>query len=346
LKIRVSDSYDVAIGEFEEGAVLLDPEPTTTFLISDENVWSALGKRFTQFDAKLVLPAGEATKSARRWTECLVWLAQRGADRRSVVLAVGGGVIGDLAGFVAATYMRGIRYVNVATSLVAQIDSAIGGKTAIDLPEGKNLAGAFHQPQAVFCDPMHLATLPEREFTSGMAEAIKYGAILDEPFLLWQEHNFDALRAKDTDALEHLIGKCCELKARVVEEDPYETKGERVKLNFGHSVGHALEQALEYRGMLHGEAIAVGMIIEADIGEKMGITTPGTRERLHRALTRWGLPAKLPSPGLADRMMAAMVRDKKSERGHVAMALTTQVGSCGLVREVDTHLISEALARP
>jgi 3-dehydroquinate synthase len=241
--------------------------------------------------------------------------------------------------------MRGIRYVNVATSLVAQIDSAIGGKTAIDLPEGKNLVGSFHQPQAVFCDPDHLETLPDREYASGMAEAIKYGAILDESFLLWQEHNFQALLQKDPDALAHLIGRSCQLKAHVVEEDPFETKGERVKLNFGHTVGHALENALEYRGMLHGEAISVGMIIEADIGEKMGITTSGTRDRLHRALARWNLPTKLPSPGLAERMVASMVKDKKSEEGRVAMSLTKQVGDCGLVRDVDPGLLLEALAK-
>lgn len=345
MKVVVGDSYEVTISSFDEDTISLHPSPTSTLLITDENVWNALGKRFTRFDSKLVLPAGEATKSARRWTECLVWLAQRGADRKSVILAVGGGVVGDLAGFVAATYMRGIRYVNVATSLVAQIDSAIGGKTAIDLPEGKNLAGAFHQPQAVYCDPAHLETLPEREYVSGMAEAIKYGAILDETFLLWQEHHFEDLAARDHGALEDLVTRCCEMKARVVEDDPYETKGERVKLNFGHTVGHALEQALEYRGMLHGEAIAVGMIVESEVGEKMGITTPGTRERLHRALTRWGLPAKPPSPGLAERMVAAMSKDKKSEAGQVAMSLTTRVGDCGLVRDVDPGLVLEVLAK-
>jgi 3-dehydroquinate synthase len=345
VKIAVGDSYEVTIGALDEAGILVHPAPTSTCLVSDENVWGALGRRFSEFDAKLVLPAGEATKSARRWTECLVWLAQRGADRQSLILAVGGGVIGDLAGFVAATYMRGVRYVNVATSLVAQIDSAIGGKTAIDLPEGKNLAGAFHQPTAVFCDPSHLETLPEREYVSGMAEAIKYGAILDESFLLWQERNFDALSSRDPAALERLISQCCAMKAKVVEDDPFETKGERVKLNFGHTVGHALEQALEYRGMLHGEAISVGMIIEADIGEKMGMTAPGTRERLHRALARWGLPAKPPSHGLAERMVSAMTKDKKAEGGKIAMSLTKELGECGLVREVDPGLVLEVLAK-
>ena len=246
MRISVGDSYTVSIGPFEESAIAVDPEPTGVFLITDENVWGALGKKFANFDAKMVLPAGEATKSVRRWNECLVWLAQRGADRRSLVLAVGGGVIGDLAGFVAATYMRGIRYVNVATSLVAQIDSAVGGKTAVDIPEGKNLIGAFHQPQAVYCDPEHLQTLPEREYASGMGEALKYGAILDEPFLMWQEHHFGALAARDVDALKELVTRCCALKAKIVEADPLELTGERAKLNFGHTVGHALEFALEY----------------------------------------------------------------------------------------------------
>jgi 3-dehydroquinate synthase len=346
MKISVSDSYSVSIGPFEESALVVEPEPTGMFLITDENVWGALGKKFTDFEAKMVLPAGEATKSVRRWNECLVWLAQRGADRRSLVLAVGGGVIGDLAGFVSATYMRGIRYVNVATSLVAQIDSAVGGKTAVDIPEGKNLVGAFHQPQAVFCDPDHLHTLPEREYASGMGEALKYGAILDEPFLMWQEHHFDALAARDVDALTELVTKCCTLKAKIVEADPLEGTGERAKLNFGHTVGHALESALEYKGITHGEAVAVGMIIEAEIGEKMGYTAPGTRDRLQRAAGRWGLPVKSPSPGLAERMIAAMVKDKKAESGEIAMSLIPRIGDCELVRGIDAGIVLEALAKP
>jgi 3-dehydroquinate synthase len=345
VKISVGGLYDVSVGAFEESMVAVSPEATSVFLITDENVWTSLGKHFSAFDAKMVLPAGESTKSVRRWSECLVWLAQRGADRRSLVLAVGGGVIGDLAGFVAATFMRGIQYVNVATSLVAQIDSAIGGKTAVDLPEGKNLVGAFYQPSAVYCDPSHLLTLPEREFVSGLAEAIKYGAILDEPLLGWHERNLEALAERDLDALRELVERCCTLKARVVEEDPFEKTGERAKLNFGHTVGHALEQALEYRGVLHGEAVAIGMIIEAEIGERMGVTAGGTRDRLARVLSRCGLPVKLPSPGLAERMVASMAKDKKAEKGEIAMSLVTDMGNCGLVRGVDSGLVLEVLAK-
>ncbi|MEO7454017.1 MAG: 3-dehydroquinate synthase [Fimbriimonadales bacterium] len=343
--MRIADQYDVHIGAFDEGMISLDPEPTGVFLITDENVWGALGKSFSDFDAKMVLPAGEASKTVRRWSECLVWLAQRGADRRSVVLAVGGGVIGDLAGFVAATFMRGVRYVNVATSLVAQIDSAIGGKTAVDLPEGKNLVGVFHSPSAVYCDPSHLLSLPEREYVSGMAEAIKYGAILDEAFLLWQEGRFDELSGRDLGAMQELVERCCALKARVVAEDPFEQTGERAKLNFGHTVGHALEQALEYRGILHGEAVAIGMIIEAEIGERMGFSTAGTRERLTRIATRWNLPTRLPSPGLAERMIAAMGKDKKAEKGEIAMSLIRNLGDCGLVRAVDPALVFEVCTK-
>lgn len=346
MKITVAGQYDVSIGEFDESHVSVDPETTGVFLITDDNVWGALGKSFTRFDAKMVLPAGEATKSVRRWSECLVWLAQRGADRRSLLLAVGGGVIGDLAGFVAATFMRGIRYINVATSLVAQIDSSIGGKTAVDLPEGKNLVGAFYQPTAVFCDPSHLLTLPDREYASGMAEAIKYGAILDEPFLLWQEQHLESLKQRDLVGMRELVERCCVIKAKVVEEDPFEKTGERAKLNFGHTVGHALEVAMEYKGVLHGEAVAIGMIIEAGIGERMGITPAGTRDRLMRVLTRWALPAKLPSPGLAERMIAAMTKDKKAERGEIAMSLVRDLGDCGLVRAVEPGLVLEVLARP
>jgi 3-dehydroquinate synthase len=346
MKISVGGQYDVHIGAFDEEQLAAYADATGVFLITDENVWTSLGKSFSRFDAKMVLPAGESTKSIRRWSECLVWLTQRGADRRSLLVAVGGGVVGDLAGFVAATYMRGIRYVNVATSLVAQIDSAIGGKTGVDLPEGKNLVGAFYSPESVYCDPGHLSSLPEREFASGMAEAIKYGAILDEPFLRWQEMHFDELRSHHPDALLELVERCCVTKARVVEEDPLEKTGERAKLNFGHTVGHALEQALEYKGMLHGEAVAVGMIIEAEIGERMGITAGGTRNRLQAVLIRWGLPAKLPSPGLAERMVAAMTKDKKSEQGKIAMSLTKAVGDSELVRDVDAGLVLEVLSKP
>lgn len=346
MKVSVGGSYEVTIGSYDDAAVSrLEPKTNGTFLITDENVWLALGRNFTNFDAKIVLPAGETTKSVRRWNECLVWLLQRGADRRSVILAVGGGVIGDLAGFVAASYMRGIRYVNVATSLVAQVDSSIGGKTAVDLPEGKNLVGAFHQPSAVYCDPAHLETLPDREYVSGMAETIKYGAILDAEFLAWQEDNFDKLRDKEPEAVQHLVQRCCELKAQVVTADPFEKTGERAKLNFGHTVGHALEHGLEFTGLLHGEAIAVGMIIEAEIGERMGVTTPGTRGRLLHVLSRWGLPVKVPSSGLAERMLASMAKDKKAESGEIAMSLTKKVGECDLVRGIDPGLVLEALAK-
>lgn len=346
MRVNVESGYEVRVGALDEADLRLDPEPSSTFLITDENVWLAQGKRFSAFDAKLVLPAGEATKSVRRWGECLVWLAQKGADRKSAILAVGGGVVGDLAGFVAATYMRGIRYVNVATSLVAQVDSSIGGKTAVDLPEGKNLVGSFHQPSAVFCDPELLATLPDREYVSGMAEAIKYGAILDEDFLAWQEQNVDGLRERDPNSLLHLVRRCCELKASVVEADPYETTGERAKLNFGHTVAHALESALNYEGVLHGEAVSIGMVAEAAVGERSGATQGGTRDRIQRVLARWGLPVRIPSPGLADRMVSLMAKDKKTENGRLAMSLTEGFGSCRLVRDVDPGLVLEVLAKP
>ena len=343
MTIDVGGDYQVHIGEFSEADIEIEPQPSSIFLITDDNVWESLGKRFSGFDAKLVLPAGEATKSIRRWTECQVWLSQRGADRRSLILALGGGVVGDLAGFVASTFMRGIRYVNIATSLVAQIDSGVGGKTAVDLPEAKNLVGSFHNPSAVYCDVSYLDTLPDREYVAGMAEAIKYGAILDESFLSWQETNEQNLRQKDRGALSHLVNTCVQMKAGVVTSDMLETVGERAKLNFGHTVGHALETALDYKGILHGEAVAVGMIIEARIGEKIGFTQLGSSGRLEHILSRWGLPTKLPSKGLAERMLSIMTKDKKAEKGEIAITLIKCPGESELYRSVPPNLVREVL---
>jgi 3-dehydroquinate synthase len=343
LTIGVDGKYSIQIGPVDESIVVVEPEPSSVFILTDENVWNNHGKRFTAFDGKLVLPSGETTKSIRRWTECQVWLSQKGADRKSLILAVGGGVIGDLAGFVAATFMRGVRYVNVPTTLLAQIDASIGGKTAVDLPEAKNLVGAFHAPSAVYCDVSFLTTLPRRELVSGMAEAIKYGAILDSGLLEWQESCHEALASVDSEKLEHLVQSCCKIKAAVVKADMLETTGERAKLNFGHTVGHALETALDYKGILHGEAVAVGMITEARIGERMGFTEPGTSGRLQHLLQRWGLPTKLPSRGLSEQVLSVMGKDKKAVRGKIAMTLLKSIGTAELLSDIPPEIIREEL---
>ena len=339
--------YPVHVGPVDPDTILHDLRSCGAdrlYLLSDENVWAAQGEPFRDFGERLILPAGEGSKQPKVWSECVSWLAQHGASRNSVLLLLGGGVIGDLGGFVAATYMRGIRFANVATSLLAQIDACVGGKTGIDLPEGKNLVGSFHHPLAVWCDPGRLATLPKREYRNGMAEAIKYGLILDANFLCWQEDNIDALRSKDNEALTTLIKRCCELKAAVVAEDPHERIGLRSVLNFGHTVGHALEQVKNFKGLLHGEAVAVGMVAEAEIGTRLGVTPPAARERIERLAKAWELPIKLPEKGLVEKMMSALPRDKKASAGRVAMSLLDGIGSCRLIRDIDLEVVSGVLS--
>jgi 3-dehydroquinate synthase len=331
--VRVLDTYDVGIG----------PAPAasdSSFIISDENVWPLYGGAFDGLPC-LVLPAGEETKSPETWARCVSWLSQSGADRSSTVIALGGGVIGDLAGFAAATFMRGVRFVNIATSLIAQVDASIGGKTGVDLPEGKNLAGAFYQPGAVWCDPRHLSSLPDRQFCNGMAEVLKYGFIMDTELLGWLSEERPS--KGDADKLEEMIFRCCTDKAAIVNEDPLEQTGRRSILNFGHTVGHALEQALGYRNLLHGEAVMIGMVAEAAIGEKIGVTTAGVRARVEEYALRYSLPTVLPGPDLVETIMAAMRRDKKAQGGRIAMALLKGIGESELAVSVDESAVREVL---
>lgn len=332
----------VHIGPFEPEALAAY---SSCFVISDENVWRAHGAEFQSFgNAKIITP-GEQSKSLLTWGSLQSWLAQSGADRSSVILAVGGGVVGDLAGFAAATYMRGISYINVATSLMAQLDSAVGGKTGIDLPEGKNLTGAFHDAVHVFCNPKHLETLPARHFSNGMAEAIKYGFALDSSLIGTISAEKEELKARALPALTSLVERCIGLKMDIVARDPKETSGDRAMLNFGHTVGHALEAALEYEGLLHGEAVMAGMCAEAEIGSRMGITPPGARGGLEAMAADWDLPVRIPGPQLVSKMMEAMQRDKKNRAGSINMVLLDGIGSCRLVGGVDAGLVREVLAQ-
>lgn len=335
--------YEVIVGPFASENVTAI-EASSRFIISDKNVWQIYEREWEGIaDGAMILPAGEVAKNVHWWKESISWLVNRGADRNSLLIAMGGGVVGDLAGFVAATYMRGIRYVNVATSLVAQVDSAIGGKTAIDLPEGKNLVGSFHHPLAVWCCPRFLKTLPEKHYCNGMAEALKYGFIMDAEYLRWQTGKFEALRSKDETALEHLIHTCCQLKAGVVAEDPKETSGRRAILNFGHTIGHAIEKAMNYEGLLHGEAVSIGMRAEAELGERLRVTEQDSAKVVKEALERWGLPTSLPSKGLIEPVLEAMAVDKKNVGGTLSMALLERIGSCHLVRDIDAGAVREVL---
>jgi 3-dehydroquinate synthase len=273
----------------------------------------------------LEFPAGEASKTRHFWADLSdrMLLAQHGRD--SAVLALGGGVTGDLAGFVAATYMRGLPYVQLPTSLLAMIDSSVGGKTGVDTPAGKNLIGSFHQPIVVVADVETLRTLPERELRAGAAEAIKHGAIADEAYFEWLRDSATEILQLAPASIGDLIRRSVELKAAVVGADERE-HGLRKILNFGHTVGHAIEALSGFR-LLHGEAIGMGMIVEGLIGESLGITAAGTTDRLREALALFGLPITVPSTFSSEGVLAATRTDKKARSGVIEYSLIERIGT-------------------
>ena len=287
----------------------------------------------------VILEPGEHTKSLEGYGDLCRHLVQLGVTRKTTLVALGGGVIGDLVGFVAATYMRGVPYVQIPTTLLAQVDSSVGGKTGIDLPEGKNLVGAFNPPTQVQVDSALLATLPERQFRCGMAEVIKYGFI-QSPTL------FDKLRMQpllgQDDRLSSVVEECIRIKARMVEEDEFETKGIRAQLNFGHTVGHALEQITKYETYTHGEAIAVGMVVEARISERIGIAPEGLSEKVESLMAQHGLPTRAVELKEVGDLVAAMRKDKKSSRGEISMSLLREIGNCDLIQNLDEQHVVEA----
>ena len=287
------------------------------------------------------IAAGEASKSLDGFAELLRELADIQATRDACVFALGGGVVGDLAGFAAACWMRGIDVVQLPTTLLAMVDSSVGGKTAIDLAQGKNLVGAFHPPRAVFADTATLRTLPGRELRAGFAEVIKYGAIMDAPFLDWLDAHADALLARDDAALAEAIARSCAHKAAIVARDPRE-HGERALLNFGHTFAHAIEAEQGYAGgdgMNHGEAVAAGMLLAARLSAVLGLATAADAERLHRLLVRFGLPAGLP-PGLAaEALLARMRLDKKAAATGLRFVLWKGPGAAQLVADVPEEAV-------
>jgi 3-dehydroquinate synthase len=282
---------------------------------------------------------GERSKSPKTFSELCSKLAKERLSRKDSLVTFGGGVVGDLGGFVAATYMRGIQYTQIPTTLLAQVDSSVGGKVGIDLPEGKNLVGAFWPPSQVLICPEVLQTLSEREFNNGSAEVLKYAFIMDAGML---GAIGDSLSPSHPH-VANIIRACIAHKAQVVAEDEFETNGLRAILNFGHTVGHAIELLLGYGLILHGEAISIGMVAEARLGERLGITPPGTTETVRSVLERQKLPVEHPILNDADSLLEAMRSDKKAHNGCLAFSLLTKVGGCKLVPGVDEALIREVL---
>ena len=277
----------------------------------------------------VVLPPGERTKTLRSIGSVMDALVNARFERSSTLLALGGGVIGDITGFAAAIYQRGIPFVQVPTSLVAQVDSSVGGKTGVDHPKGKNLIGAFNQPRAVFIDPAMLATLPPREWVAGLAEVIKYGVIADAAFFEYLEQNMESIQKLTDDAVAHIVKRSCEIKAQVVSEDEREADRRRI-LNFGHTIGHALESLGGYRGFIHGEAVAVGMVYEADLARHLGYCGAEVVARLRALVKAAGLPDRLPKVAF-NALWGAMQQDKKVSAGTIFCVVPEQIGAVRIV---------------
>ena len=300
----------------------------------------ALGKQIVE----VILPDGEAWKSAQSLERVYGALLAAQCDRHSTLLALGGGVIGDLAGFAAATYQRGVAFVQMPTTLLAQVDSSVGGKTAINHPLGKNMIGAFHQPRAVLADTTTLTTLPPREFAAGLAEIVKHALICDVAHLAELEAAQSAVVARDAATLARIIAHSCRIKADVVRRDERETLGIRALLNLGHTFGHAIETELGYGVMLHGEAVAVGCVLAAELSAELGHITAAEVERVRRLLAAFGLPTTLP-PRPAARLIEHMQRDKKNADGIITLVLLKRLGEAYLERSVTAARLHDFLER-
>ncbi len=341
VKIRVAiseqrdASYDILIGRgllADLPALVKAACPASGYaVITDSHVAKLYGEKLVArcHDAKLhmelfAFPAGEWNKTRETWASLSDRMLARHFGRDSAVIALGGGVAGDVAGFVAATYLRGIPYVQIPTTLLAMIDSSIGGKAGVDVPAGKNLLGAFHQPRLVVADLDVLGSLAAPQLAAGMAEAVKHGVIADRQYFDALEQEHGAVAAREAGALERVVRRSVEIKAAVVAADEREA-GRRAILNFGHTVGHAIEATAKF-ATLHGEAVAIGMAYEARLAEALGIAEPGTADRVQRLLERYNLPLELPASATEDALVAAMQLDKKAREGTVRFALPQAIG--------------------
>ena len=332
---RRDASYDIAIGPglLAELPALLQQHCSAPAyaVVTDSHVAKLYGERLvaTLHDAKLhvqlfAFPAGEWNKTRETWASLSDRMLAAHFGRDCAVIALGGGVVGDVAGFVAATYLRGVPYVQLPTSLLAMIDSSIGGKTGVDAPAGKNLLGAFHQPRLVLADLDLLTSLPPVQLSAGLAEAVKHGVIADAEYFAFLETECAAILAKDGAALERVVQRSVEIKAAVVAEDEREA-GRRAILNFGHTIGHAIEAVAKYEA-LHGEAVAIGMVYEARLGEALGITAKGTAERITGLLEQLRLPVERPDGASADQLIEVMRGDKKVRGGEMRFAVPKEIG--------------------
>lgn len=350
LNVELGDrSYPIRIGAglLSDRAQFAELENRKIKIVTDANA----GRRYlptllytlalTPEDV-LVLPAGETQKTWTSAEKILDWLLASNFGRDGVLIALGGGVIGDMAGFCAALYQRGIDFVQVPTTLLSQVDSSVGGKTAVNHPRGKNMIGAFHQPKAVIADINTLKTLPPRELASGLAEVIKYGMLADAEFLKWIEQNLDKMLALDAEALTKAIYRSCELKARIVAQDERES-GPRALLNLGHTFGHAIETFTGYSEWLHGEAVAVGLCMAADMSTQMGWLTVDDALRCTALIQRAGLPTRPPEGMTPEDFLELMGHDKKVANGKLRLVLLRKLGVSVLSADFDEKALQATL---
>jgi 3-dehydroquinate synthase len=317
-------------------------------VVTDENVVAHAERVATDLSAagfrsvSVVLACGEGQKCLASVAALYDRLAELQADRRTLVVAVGGGVIGDLAGFVAATWNRGLPLFMVPTTLLAMVDSSVGGKVGINHPRGKNLIGAFHQPISVWIDTATLSTLPPREYRSGLAEVVKYGVILDPEFFIYLENHAEELLQRDPAVINQVVARCCRLKADVVEQDEQELTGLRAVLNYGHTFAHAFETVGGYGAWLHGEAVAAGMVCASRLAERRGLIEHAVTERQRELLAEFGLPTA-PKRWPIDEMIAVMRSDKKAVAGRLRFVLPCRLGEVALFDDVPEEQVREVL---
>jgi 3-dehydroquinate synthase len=347
-------SYDIEIGSGNLTSAVrfcnFDPDDAHAIVITDEHVHELYTDALTTAlecegaeIGVLVVEPGETSKSPDAAAELWEGMLDEGADRKTVVIALGGGVVGDLAGFVAATYARGLRLVQIPTTLLAQVDSSVGGKVGINLPGAKNMVGAFWQPCGVLIDVAALATLPDREYRAGLAEVVKYGVIQDADFFGYLEANVEPVNSRDASVLTHIVERCCRLKADVVEQDEREETGLRAILNYGHTFCHALEAATDYEQLLHGEGVAIGMMCAARLAQRLGRVDAAFVERQQELLESLQLPLAVPDIP-ADDLIDLMYHDKKVDRGKLRFVLPSRLGHVELVRDVPSEDIEAAIA--
>ena len=348
VRVATPDSrYDILIadGLLQERAAWSGlPAASQAVIVSNPSVDALYGTALAQALAphhahvsRVLLPDGEAHKTWETLNLIFEHLLAHACDRKTVLYALGGGVVGDMTGFAAATYMRGVPFVQVPTTLLAQVDSSVGGKTAINHPRGKNMIGAFYQPARVLCDLRTLASLPARELSAGLAEVIKYGPIFDMGFFDWIEAHIDALRDHDSEALAHAVQRSCEIKAEVVGQDERES-GLRAILNFGHTFGHAIEAGMGYGAWLHGEAVGCGMVLAAELSAELGLVPPAFVQRLARLVSRAGLPVQ--APYMPDAQWLELMRvDKKAEAGAIRFVLIDTPGRAVLRSAPDAAVL-------